>query len=277
MQPTQVEFKIIYQFIHQAEMRYHSTLHSAFIVVGSELITVYVVDDSQNQMLVIQQFQLFTKLSNRRGQLIQKVLLSLPWFEILKLKTEFVHLHHQFLLVPEALHQSAPEIDWLKYMHHSTLTYKLNTEVVSEGIRLCWHDFQNDIEFINQFEKGMKHSHIAQKLLTQSLKLFRKAIHIVLYENNVFACVNDGNSPVLVNTFTFENDDELCFWIMNLYRQFEINPESEPLNVSAGLDFDSAMHKNLLRFIRYIEFKNYDDITNELAIHEAFYHLLAEQ
>jgi hypothetical protein len=277
MQSTQVEFKIIYQFSNEAEMRFHATLHAAYIVIGNELINVMVVDEAQNQLLVVQQFQLLTKLSNRRGQLIQKVLLSLPWFETLKSKTEFIHLNHQFLLVPEVMLQSAPEIDWLGYMHNSTTVSKPISENVSNGIQLQWHDFQNDIEYINQFEKGMKHYHIAQKLITQSMKLFRKAIHIFLYENSVFACVSNGNIPLLLNSYSFENDDELCFWIMNLYQQFEINPETEPLNVLAGLDFDSVMHKNLLRFVRYVELKNYEDVNNELAIHEAFYHLLAEQ
>lgn len=275
MQSTQLEFKIIYQFTVEAELRYHATLHSAYIVVGSEILTVMVADDGLNELLVVQQYQFSTKANNRRGQVIQKILLSLPWFENLKLKTEFIHAHHQFVLVPDVLHQTAPEIDWINYMHDSSLAVKLNNQNVFNGVRLTWHDFQNDIEAIEQFEKGMKHSHLAQKLLVQSSKSNRKSIHVVFYENSVFACVADGNTPLLLNTYHFENDDELCFWVMNLYQQFGMNAENEPLYVWSGLDFDSVMHKNLLRFVRFIDLKNYDDVNNELAIHQAFYHLLA--
>ena len=71
---------------------------------------------------------------------------------------------------------------------------------------------------------------------------------------------------IFSNQFPFATEKDFLYYVMLVYSQFKLNPEETPLHISGQLVRESAIFKNLYRYIRNISFLNISD-THQLNKH----------
>lgn len=254
MQPASQEFRPIYQQTTESPVRIHKALHKALIFIGFEHLTLLIVEKESHTIAEVRQYQLLNQLNDKKHLSLQKLILGADWYDELSGDVVFVHLTDWFTVVPQMIHDLAPELNWLGL--HDTSEIRRHFDEKSSAV-IEWFDKSGTIKAINAVLPGAHHQHISSLLLTKSLNNRNsKNLNVIISEHNLFVCVTNQNQLLLLNSYTFENDDELSFWLLGLYKQFELKVENDALCIWAGLDFDSPLHKHLLRFFRFIDLKN---------------------
>jgi len=98
-----------------------------------------------------------------------------------------------------------------------------------------------------------------------------KMAHLFLFQEE---------SMLFANTFEFESDKDFIYYVMLVYDQFKLKPESVPLYYSGFILEDSQLYHQLYRYIRFLNhlqrpvFYNYGRKINTLNEH-FFYDLLS--
>ncbi len=64
----------------------------------------------------------------------------------------------------------------------------------------------------------------------------------------------DGKDLIFVNTYAYQTAQDLIYYIMLVYDQFKLNPETIPLSISGSLTADSDIYKFIYRYIRLVDF-----------------------
>lgn len=254
MQPASQEFRPIYQQTTESHVRIHKALHRALIYIGFEHFTLLIVEKESHTIAEVRQYQLLNLKNDKKHLSLQKLILGADWYDELSGNVIFIHLTDWFTIVPKMIHDLAPELNWLG-LNEATEIRRQTEEISSVVIE--WFDKSGTIKAINAVLPGAHHQHICSLLLSKSLnKRNSRNLNAIISEHNLFVCVAEQQKLLLLNSYTFENDDELSFWLLGLYKQFDLKVESDTLFIWAGLDFDSPLHKHLLRFFRFIDLKN---------------------
>lgn len=86
--------------------------------------------------------------------------------------------------------------------------------------------------------------------------------------HQVFANVRDGQVQILffdsqnlifVNSYPFQTSQDLIYYIMLVYDQFKLSPETIPLSISGSLTESSDIFKLIYRYIRLVSFAKAPD------------------
>jgi hypothetical protein len=77
-------------------------------------------------------------------------------------------------------------------------------------------------------------------------------------------CFEDSNL-LLANSYAFENEDAVCYQILDIMRQFGMNSMKDMLYLSGGIDADSAVYKKTAKYVKNIHFMNRPDTVEYSA------------
>ena len=67
-------------------------------------------------------------------------------------------------------------------------------------------------------------------------------------------CLTENGKLLLYNNFTFKTDPDIIYYIMNVFKQFDLNPENTELILSGLVDKKSSVYSNLKGFIGQLRF-----------------------
>jgi hypothetical protein len=64
----------------------------------------------------------------------------------------------------------------------------------------------------------------------------------------------DGRQLTYFNSFSFQNPDDVVYYLIFVLEQLKFNPESMPLVLLGNVEKGGALFELLYRYIRHIEF-----------------------
>jgi hypothetical protein len=242
-----------YSFSSKSTLSYELNL-----LVGADSV-YYMVNDAQLNVLALKSFH-----NDRRKDRTQLTTFKDAFFEDILLKepyrvSKIVFTTPHFTFVPNKFYNES---------EHSTYFQNLTDfteESVFEADSLKNLDFKN----VYAIEKSMlnftqstfplaKRFHVFSALIQGCQKLAE-----VRNGHQIFANIRDGFVQILffdgkemifANAFPFQTPQDLIYYIMMVYEQFKLNPESTPLSISGNLTEDSDIFKYIYRYVRIVNF-----------------------
>ncbi len=116
-----------------------------------------------------------------------------------------------------------------------------------------------------------KHWH-AYSLLLKSHKMFtikegQDLFKIIFYADKIIITVFKKGQLQLIQTFVYYDENDVVFDILNCAKQFDINVEDLPLELSGLIEKHSSLYRELTKYFAHIYFEQIGDtikITDEL-------------
>lgn len=105
--------------------------------------------------------------------------------------------------------------------------------------------------------QGFQPRHLAGALIQAYKKLAsekEKSVFLNIRGNHAQLVVFDDGNLLFFNTFEFFKPSDLLYYVLLVYDQFKLNPETQTLHVSGAMTTDSELYKVLFRYIREIRF-----------------------
>jgi hypothetical protein len=66
--------------------------------------------------------------------------------------------------------------------------------------------------------------------------------------------VTENKKLILLNTFTWQTNEDILYYVMFVSEQLELNPEKFPMIVSGDIDDSSSIYQLLYRYVRNVTF-----------------------
>lgn len=243
-----------YSFAAQA-----TTSYELSVLIGADSI-YYMVNDGQLNILALKSFH----ADHSKNKSIIELLKSV-FFEDRHLKesyrsTKIVITTPHFTLVPSKFYNSSEHETYLK-----------NITPLSENDWIMKDDFKNqafknvfvgDKQLINFIQTIFPQHCTIHHVSTALIEGFQKVAEL-RQGHQVFANIRDGLVQILffdgkdlvfANSYPFQFSQDLVYYLMMVYEQFKLNPETIPLSISGYLTQDSDIFKFIYRYIRHVNF-----------------------
>lgn len=81
-----------------------------------------------------------------------------------------------------------------------------------------------------------------------------KKVFVNINDDFIDICLTKNGELQLYNNFTFKTDQDIIYYIMYVFKQFDLNPESTELILSGLVDKNSPEYSNLKGFIVQLRF-----------------------
>ncbi len=242
-----------YSFSSKSTLSYELSL-----LVGADSV-YYMVNDAQLNILALKSFHFDLKkekspIENLKSVFFEDYLLK-EAYRTVKIVLTTPH----FTLVPSKFYNEKENNAYLK-----------NLTILEESDFISADNFKNQpfknvftadkqlVNFIQTIFPQSKTHHIFTALIEgfQKLAELRQGHQIFANVRDGFVQILffDGKDLIFANAYAFKTAQDLVYYLMLVYEQFKLNPETIPLSISGFLTEDSDIYKYIFRYIRHVNF-----------------------
>ncbi len=246
----------------------------------------YCISSPSNEVLVLKKFDLYKNLTLDNEAVIAASFEEI-WEEDALLSLAFTNIHISFVrphytLIPSKLYQSANKASYLKPLKsdsNNSELYQAN-DLTGIAAKLIFSLPQAAVTFFeSKYPQGVQYYNSFAPLINSIEKemggLVGKHVWLNIHPNVLQIVFFDGKELIFSNQFPFETEKDFLYYVMLVYSQFKLNPEETPLHISGQLVRESAIFKNLYRYIRNISFMNISDnyqLNTHLTEHPSYFY-----
>ena len=164
----------------------------------------------------------------------------------------------KFAVVPQTLFDSS------KLKEYASFQFELNEdeelyydELSTHGIVVVF-SIPNDVkEHLENNFHGVSFNHSASFGISYYLNLYKNIpgqhIHANCWAGNVELIAINNGKLLLSTVFSYETNEDLLYYILNVFEQLEMNPETVPLKISGELEKHFESWRLLEKYIRFVE------------------------
>ncbi len=220
----------------------------------------FLISNNALQLLVLKSYAFdLDLLANKQQEKIQKIIEEDECLGLDYQKINIGLANHKSVLVPDKLYDESQKVLYLS-----------NQVALAEGDAV----FNNDISTIeakNVYAVKYSVNNFLSKLYPKAKIIHASSALIQAYQDiaktksqtQFFANVKKGVFEIMVfdkekllltNSFEYQTSTDFIYFIMLIYNQLKLDPETIPLNLSGLVLRDSEIYKMLYRYIRNINF-----------------------
>ncbi len=89
---------------------------------------------------------------------------------------------------------------------------------------------------------------------------------VSFYRKSIIATVIKNNRLQLMQQITYQTTEDIAYWLLNIYRQFNLEQLSTSLIISGMIDEDSAIYSQLQKYFAKIDFEPHPDYIKDSAL-----------
>lgn len=225
----------------------------------------YCVSSSTNETLVLKKFDYYTSVSFEQETLYNTILKELWSIDpIIALPYPTIHIAFiapHYTIVPNKLYQDVDKAAYLaplKQRSINTESYQVNNldllaaklvfSVPQIAINFFQSQYTQPITYYNSFTP------LLNSIATQMQPLADKHVWINVHPTVLQVVLFDGQDLIFSNQFPFQSEKDFLYFVLLIYSQFKLDPETAPLHISGQLVKESAIYKKLYHYIRNISF-----------------------
>jgi len=123
----------------------------------------------------------------------------------------------------------------------------------------------NEIKFYHQSCSFIQNNLFLNKNNNQT------KVYVDVNNNNFDILVIESSNLLFYNTFSFINEDDFIYFVMNVYDKLKLNPETVEIILSGNITKDSENYQKIYQFIKNISFNsqadNFNYKFNEIPAH----------
>jgi len=95
-----------------------------------------------------------------------------------------------------------------------------------------------------------------QEALKQTLDTKHPKVYVQIYDHFFDVIIPDKNQKHFINSFTYKEETDMVYFILNIYKQQKLNPEYSQLLLSGKIDESGKEVQLLKKYIKEIEIEN---------------------
>ena len=221
----------------------------------------YAILDSQDNLLLLrghhfeEEINVFSELRDP----IQRIFLEDKLLQLAYHKTKLAFINNNATLVPLRLYDPEQKKTYLQHLRAlkdddsiavnmlsgigANLVYAVSDPIYKMLLSYFpsgkfYHGFA---PILMGYRRSMEHQHGSQIFLNVKENL----LQLVLF---------DGNKLQFCNSFPFQTSKDFIYFVMLIFDQFKLKPESTAVHLSGLIERDSEIYKHLYRYIRHINF-----------------------
>ncbi len=249
-----VEFSFSPKLSHSLELN---------MLLGADSV-YYSLNDAQLNVPVLKTYHFDLARHRSLTENIKLVFMEDPLLKEHYRTTKIVITSPHFTLVPEKF-----------YNEKELRIYLSNLTDISENDVIATDSLKNQV-FKNVYSIN---KHLLQSVQTMfpNAKIYHSATALIegyrkiaelKQGHQVFANIRDGHVQILffdskdlifVNFYSFQSPSDFIYYVLLVYDQFKLNPETIPLSISGSLTVSSELYKHIYRYIRFISFAKAPD------------------
>ncbi|MFN4081645.1 MAG: DUF3822 family protein [Saprospiraceae bacterium] len=225
--------------------------HTLCAVIGPESVLIWAID-AQRGIHAAYADDFEAQDDNLRRSLALCPLLSLPFA-----RRKLAFAHPTLTLVPRRLYRSEAQAQYFKlllpegdYVYHAR-------PVPEQEAYLLWAGAPAFEHIVSLYFDETPATHIASPLIRTLSGYARDRAHTVaahFRSRQATLAVFERENLLFYNSFFFNEPADALYFILLAYDQFKLDPEVQGLTLSGGITADSAIWRQLARYIRQIRF-----------------------
>ncbi len=230
------------------------------ILVGMDRF-FYAVTDGQQHLLLLKSYQLDEKASSisKFKESLQRVFLNDKLLQLPFHKTYLSFVNHKSTLVPHRLFDENQKETYLQQLIQLGeddyidvnyiapldvhLVYSISHTILKE-IRAYFPTatiYHAQTPLLFGYRKLMEHQQGHQIFLNVKMELLQLALF-------------DGPNLIFCNNFNYHASKDFIYYVMLIFDQFDLKPESTPIHLSGLIETNSEIYQQLFRYVRHLNF-----------------------
>lgn len=103
---------------------------------------------------------------------------------------------------------------------------------------------------------------LIENLIITNKNKEEKQVFLHVQPSHFEVIVIKGKSLLFYNSFFYKAPEDLIYFLLNIFEQLQLNPESIPVNLLGEIEKRSGIYNLLNKYIRFIEFSSRPDNVN---------------
>ena len=241
-----------------------SSSHELSILIGVDSLS-YLASDAQNQVQLLKQIPLRSNRTPAEYKAsIQSIVLADAEIQHAYASTSVAFDSDLFVIVPDRLFDENELSTYLAQLTKLSADVEaMHVPLVSQSAQLVFGADRRIINAIKQSFPMAKLSHLAAGLINHN---YQYAVHregqqlfINVQRDSFQTTLYDKANLIFYNQFSFQSAQDFIYYILLIFDQFQLKPETLPVTLSGSILKDSVIYKLLYKYIRNIQFMNWPD------------------
>jgi len=241
-----------------------SRIMNLFIQCSSNFFSAALIDTDRNKFVALFDYRFPYPLSN--DDLTEKIL------QIFEQNKPLLDNHYDSVvlsfcgfnntLVPDVFFD-ADRLDEFYYANHQRQSTETTNKLLFDNLRRIsarniYSVPKSLFDFFNSWYSNLSIFHGATPFIEGVLTLHKNTSErtvTVNIQNTYFEMVvNQGGNLLYYNKFNFMSTEDFIYFLVFVYEQLEMNPESQVLNIAGTTEKNSALIVLASKYIRHLQF-----------------------
>src|SRR3972149_8292577 len=167
--------------------------------------------------------------------------------------------HNKFTLIPNALFDEENKKSLLEFNHLVSADEKIHSDILRnlKAKNLFSVSRKSESEIKNKFTNAhIIHSFtaFAEGLLVHNKNNTEKKVFANFYSSYFEIVILDGRNLLFSNAFQYKTPEDIAYYILFVYEQLHLNPETIELVLSGEIEKTAKEHSLLYTYIRNVKF-----------------------
>lgn len=174
-------------------------------------------------------------------------------------------------LVPEELYRENDSREMLEFLHSLPNDCAVLEQDVAElHAKKLFAIPQNIVDKLKMDFPQAQFFSASASFLQSTIHLYKdvlkgKRLFVSFNEKRMHILCFEDSNLLLSNSYAFENEDAVCYQILDVMSQFGMDSMKDMLYLSGGIDADSAVYKKTAKYVKNIHFMNRPDTVKYSA------------
>ena len=177
-------------------------------------------------------------------------------------------------IIPEAILEEGNEEAVLSLNHNLENNGKIYSDTINSIDALNIYTMPPALESIIKFkfpDAEIIHfsTPLIESLIVNNKHKEDKQVIIHIRPTHFEVVVTQGKSLLFYNSFHYKAPEDVIYYILNVFEQLQLNPESIPVNLIGEIEKRSGIYSLLVKYIRFVNFgKRPDHVHFSYKFHE---------
>lgn len=212
-------------------------------------------------LLFVDNHYIYTSFSEGNSLLKLQVTSNLSEIQVAFKNNVFLSTSTEFSILPQSLSSSNEVEQIAKFLKWSSSSKLEKNVLIGCQSEILFSDsvFENAAGVIPSLVLEHIHLKLYQFCLIQN---WDNGIAALVIENNLFICVFKNNKFTLCNTFSASSNEEVSYYIMLMFQEFDLPQEETALELFGEIEEKPFLEKHLSHYIRNIHTNQNSSIAN---------------
>ncbi|MCL3780460.1 DUF3822 family protein [Prolixibacteraceae bacterium JC049] len=221
-----------------------------------------ILDTIQDKFVLLQHRPFYLKWSGQLQEELNKIVSDNPILEKQFKSTHIAISTPQVALIPQSFYNTEDqEVLFYQNFPYKTKQKLRESQFQEQELTAIYSIPELMDNFItHQFEEAHVTHHMVP-FVTYGLKQFKhkQKCFVFAHEKHLEVFAVTENKLQFYNHFRYKNESDIIYYILSVYKQLNLTPETDELILAGYLKKQSELYQQLKRYIRKIEFLKMDN------------------